>query len=223
MSGPRLCSVATCHRAHRSSGFCKGHARRWRATGDPGPADFGPRPGDPCSVDGCARPYRSKGLCDAHYQRLQDSGEPGRAEIAARHPIDPDNPDYLHAHYRVRVARGRADTHVCGGGCGKTAQEWAYDNADPHELTDPKGRPYSKNIEHYRSLCRSCHRRFDAIARLRKRFDFDHCAALYRSGLNLVDVGREVGGAPNTIRRLLVWGGVQLRPNAVGRSRKDQR
>lgn len=46
--------------------------------------------------------------------------------------------------------------------CGEWADEWAYDHGDPDQLVSPKGRPYSMKPEHYRPMCRPCHRRADA-------------------------------------------------------------
>jgi hypothetical protein len=75
---------------------------------------------------------------------------------------------YAGAHYRVKVAKGRAKDHLCEE-CGKPAEEWAYMNGDPEELTElrrPKGIPrlvaYSVHPEYYRPLCKPCHARADA-------------------------------------------------------------
>jgi hypothetical protein len=66
---------------------------------------------------------------------------------------------YCTAHYRVKKLRGAASTHPCTH-CGKVAKHWAYDHADPHELTSDRG-PYSPDPSHYLPLCQSCHKKFD--------------------------------------------------------------
>jgi len=45
--------------------------------------------------------------------------------------------------------------------CGAAADHWAYDHTDPNERRDDRGRPYSTDLDRYRPLCKTCHRRFD--------------------------------------------------------------
>jgi len=50
------------------------------------------------------------------------------------------------------------------GDCGRTAAEWAYDNADPDELVaivNGAPRRYSLDNDRYQPMCKPCHRRFD--------------------------------------------------------------
>ncbi len=80
------CSVEDCHRPKASKGFCDCHYRRWRRTGDPGPADIrvpAPREGE-CAVDGCDRVVYARKLCSPHYQRRLNHG----SETAGR-PVLP--------------------------------------------------------------------------------------------------------------------------------------
>lgn len=123
--------------------------------------------------------YRCHG-CDAEYSA---------ARYAARHPGAgrfPRNtgrpPSYGVVHKRVRRERGAATEHVCAAGCGRQAAHWAYDHADPAEVSGPTGRgfvaPYSVDPARYLPLCRPCHTRFDrehadqrAAARLRAMAD----------------------------------------------------
>lgn len=70
---------------------------------------------------------------------------------------------YRTTHKRVRAARGRADSHPCTD-CGGRAQEWSYDQADPHEVTEVvRGWPlaYSTDPARYEPRCIPCHRTFD--------------------------------------------------------------
>lgn len=48
--------------------------------------------------------------------------------------------------------------------CGEQASDWAYDGEDPDELHEDVGGgiaplAYSQKAEHYRALCRRCHRK----------------------------------------------------------------
>lgn len=49
------------------------HYKRWKKTGDPGPATSRFRVG--CSVEGCPEPHSALGFCDTHHHRLKYSGE----------------------------------------------------------------------------------------------------------------------------------------------------
>jgi hypothetical protein len=64
-------------------------------------------------------------------------------------------------HQRIYKLRGRAAGHACAL-CSRPAAEWSYDHADPDERLDGKRGPYSIDPTHYRPLCLSCHRTFDA-------------------------------------------------------------
>lgn len=72
---------------------------------------------------------------------------------------------YRNAHNAVRAERGPANLHQCIW-CLGDAEQWAYDHADPNELTD-SGRPYSLTTAHYRPMCTRCHRVYDRLHRTR--------------------------------------------------------
>lgn len=88
-----------------------------------------------------------------------------RSERKGRRRVE--TPTYLGAHYRVHAERGRASEHTCP--CGAPAAQWAYDHADPEELTEARinqgGRRrvmrYSAKPEHYVAMCVPCHVRWD--------------------------------------------------------------
>lgn len=106
--------------------------------------------------------------CDCGATRIVSVGELNRTGdantcgIAGRHL--PDTVDYSAAHDRVHRARGKADRYPCVD-CGRTAQHWSYDHADPDERTSiaPRtaGVAFSLHVEHYEPRCVSCHKRFD--------------------------------------------------------------
>ena len=96
-------------------------------------------------------------------------GHAGRHQFS-RHPSVSYLP-YLNAHYHVRWQKGSASRKRCVD-CGRKAQDWSYNNADPNEkwgLTKTGHVcAYSEDVSYYEPRCKSCHKRFDlAHARLR--------------------------------------------------------
>jgi hypothetical protein len=88
----------------------------------------------------------------------------GRANLTT-----PGGPGYEAAHIRVIRLRGVASTHACVD-CGKGAQHWSYDHADPDERRGPvvcggkvRTLPWSDNPTHYAPRCASCHKKFDRV------------------------------------------------------------
>lgn len=69
---------------------------------------------------------------------------------------------YGTVHIYLKQYRGDPTRMECTGDCGGQADEWAYDHEDERETLSPHGKPYSQNFDHYRPMCRPCHRRFDA-------------------------------------------------------------
>lgn len=75
---------------------------------------------------------------------------------------------YQAVHLRLKNAYGPAREHGCVG-CDERAVDWAYDGEDPEELSeDGRTRPYSLKLEHYRPMCRACHRQSDLRETCRK-------------------------------------------------------
>ncbi len=159
----RQCSIEGCNRKHQGRGYCETHLRRFIQGGDPGKVEIEPRrPGAACSVEGCGKSIRGggRGWCNAHYIRWSKTGSPTT-------PL-PDHPPrwtgdaatYAAIHLRLRKTRGRAADQSCVT-CGKEARHWSYDHADPAEIRDGRGIPYSLNLSHYQPMCQPCHRRFD--------------------------------------------------------------
>jgi hypothetical protein len=66
------CSVENCVRLVFGHGYCNMHYKRWRKTGDPGPATTYIRTG--CSVAECPEPHAALGFCQAHWGRFKRSG-----------------------------------------------------------------------------------------------------------------------------------------------------
>lgn len=160
---PTLCSIEGCLKRREKRDFCNMHYTRWRLKGDPGPAGtvVNTQSGE-CAAEGCAREARTRGLCTLHYGRLRSNGTLDAAPSKAgawNGMWKGDAASYFAIHQRLKVTRGKASDHSCSE-CGNRARHWAYDNADPFEREDDGGR-YSTNLNHYRPMCVSCHRKFD--------------------------------------------------------------
>lgn len=78
----RECVVEGCLRRHSAGGYCKTHASRVRAHGDPLagiPVESTRRrltAAQPCSVDGCLAKHWARGYCRKHYKRWHANGSP---------------------------------------------------------------------------------------------------------------------------------------------------
>ena len=71
---------------------------------------------------------------------------------------------YSTMHNRVRQVRGPASEHPCIDNCGKSADAWSYDHADPFEVSEDRhglALTYSLSTAHYQPRCNSCHTFFD--------------------------------------------------------------
>lgn len=161
----RNCSVDNCDRASVALGLCSGHYQRQRSGKDmaaPLRVRASHKPDLRCTADGCGREVlvAARMLCQAHYKRWQRTGVIG-GDLRPTYAGDQMN--YRRAHELLTLARGKASDCDCAE-CGATADEWAYDHADPAELLMPQdatqhaGFAYSLNFEHYQPMCRSCHR-----------------------------------------------------------------
>lgn len=69
---------------------------------------------------------------------------------------------YSHAHTRVRAARGSATRLACVD-CSTPAATWSFDHSTPpaRTLMDPRGFPYSTDVNDYAPRCVPCHVRYD--------------------------------------------------------------
>lgn len=100
--------------------------------------------------------YRSGATTDGRYAYCKQCC---KAIDAARRPNVPTPlpvNTYAAVHSRLPSLTGQ----LCR--CGEAAEEWSYDHTDPDELTSERGLPYSLDREHYRPMCRRCHRKYDA-------------------------------------------------------------
>jgi hypothetical protein len=175
----RTCSVPGCGREHRARGFCNGHYKRWRDTGDPGPVQIKTlmTADRPCREPDCDRPVGksgARGWCSKHYVRWRVQGDPQKlgytrgAERSAQLPHGADHgrwvgdrASYAALHERIARQRGRAASYRCVD-CDGEAADWAYDYSDPDPARDAKtGLLYSFDVSRYRPLCKSCHRLAD--------------------------------------------------------------
>ncbi len=77
-----FCVVRRCRNTIIAKRLCSMHYRRWRKTGDPGPAE---RWNDVCRVVGCLISTQCRGWCNMHYSRaLANGGDPGEPERRRR-------------------------------------------------------------------------------------------------------------------------------------------
>lgn len=165
------CSVVGCDREDHTRGWCQAHYFRVLRNGYPGAAKVRPPKGNPsCAVQDCDRTTKGGywGYCDKHIQRVRSHGDPTvikppHFQGGSAHPNWAGAAiKYGAAHERVRNVRGRVRQYPCVRGCGKAAQQWAYDHQDPEELwSEHHGVPYSQHPHHYLAMCIPCHKRFD--------------------------------------------------------------
>jgi hypothetical protein len=118
----------------------------------------------PCTIPGCrGHLYTLKsGLCQTHEKRQRLYGDPLMLPPV---PSGADSPQwrgndvsYHGAHRRVRDARGKASTHICG--CGAQARDWAYNN-ECSEEKQVDGARFCVHPTCYTAMCRACHVIFD--------------------------------------------------------------
>lgn len=106
---------------------------------------------EPCTVDNCDRKAIRKGMCGSHYSRLFYHGT-----VTWQRPRG----GYSAVHLMLKTKQGRAADRSCVE-CGAVAYDWSYDNDDPDELIDSRGRRYSWKLDLYKPRCRSCHFKMD--------------------------------------------------------------
>lgn len=85
MKATRTCSVDGCDRGGQlRRGWCAAHYRRWRDTGELGPALIRPaKMQDHCNVDGCDQRHAAHGYCNIHALRFARYGDPLAMRAAA--------------------------------------------------------------------------------------------------------------------------------------------
>lgn len=119
-----------------------------------------------CTLGACSAARTTRWRCDEHFTKGAHRPPPPR--YGQDHHEWSATPRYETAHQYVTKTRGRAAEHQCAH-CESVAATWAYDHADPNELTATKLSPhdvalvvaYSRDPDHYIPLCRPCHNRFD--------------------------------------------------------------
>ena len=166
----RTCIIPGCDKPSRSSNadWCKKHYHRWYRNGSPLTLR-GHRP--PTDLIGqrfgaltVLRWELSRWVCvcDCGTETRVPAGGLNRGSTQScgnrAHARLPEVM-YNAAHQRLRVARGNARQYGCIS-CDALASHWAYDHADPNELTSPQG-AYSLNVDHYNPQCVPCHKAFD--------------------------------------------------------------
>lgn len=163
----RTCTVEGCEGRESGRGLCNKHAIRERRYGDP--LAYFPNATKVCSVAGCESKHHARGWCVKHWNRWRLNDDP-ELLVGTSHPGPKvadspswvgDDVTYAGMHNRLRVQLGLAKNRLCS--CGRQARDWAYDHQDTDERQSARG-PFSAKFEHYRALCRSCHRRLDAAS-----------------------------------------------------------
>ena len=230
MHSTHRCSVDECDRSDiQGRGLCRMHYFRWYRTGS---TDVR-RPQRPsrgtCTIEGCEKADAgSHGLCPMHHTRDKRNGSPTalRGPKVSRGADNwnwtGDDVTYHAQHLRLKSTRGPASNYKCTG-CGDTAAQWAYDNADPSARTSKWGM-YSVDIEHYKPMCIPCHKKADLevaghptrgegnlFAKLTDS-DVRDIRRLAASGLSQEKIGRRYGVTQSTVWRVLhgrTWTHVQ--------------
>lgn len=200
----RTCDVPNCERRHYSRGYCQAHHSRWKRHGDPGPAMITRQPGRKCLVTSCDKPHKSKGYCDSHAYRIKRHGDPQEDIPIKTEPTA--QPTYPWMHERLRNTRGPAAKFICVT-CARPADEWSYDHNDLKPLIDDQGRNYSTDTTRYSPRCRPCHRRVDQLhawdGTQPRPLNPTTCALLYRSGMPVTQIARELESSPSSVHRAL--------------------
>jgi hypothetical protein len=110
---------------------------------------------------------------------------------------------------RVERWRGKASQHRCVD-CGKPAEQWAYNRADPNEIekavAQSSGRvsvvQWSADPDYYEPRCRRCHRAFGRRMRLLRERE-SRIRALLAEGLSIPAIAAEVGCARRTVQGVI--------------------
>jgi 5-methylcytosine-specific restriction endonuclease McrA len=148
------CAVTGCKRTARNDScpWCDPHYRRWRKTGDPGPAAVlvkgAPGSADrECSIDDCKRTIRggAKGWCASHYGRWRIYGDPLAGPPIREAKLPPDEKrrrknEYsrqYHDDHRDELNEARRDRRSANWEAEKaTLYEWRAANPDRyHAIT----------------------------------------------------------------------------------------
>lgn len=176
----RTCSVGGCDRPHVGRGYCGAHLLRFKKYGDAGSAEIEPRrPGAVCSVDGCPRPHAGLGYCDTHLQRFRKRGTVDLPHDRGRRWTG-DDATYAAVHIRLRLERGPAKAQTCVT-CGAPAQHWAFDHDTADVMYDPRGLPYTTDLDRYQPMCQPCHRRMDADRTRRRGCTVEGCGGAHKA------------------------------------------
>ena len=119
-----------------------------------------------CEIENCDGEYHAKNLCKSHYNKQWMENRLGKGAVEEGAQNVKSIISYDAAHYRVRVAKGKASDYKCVD-CPEQAHEWSLNEESEHLLIQASGhqagRKFSTNIEDYEPRCRSCHKKYDAI------------------------------------------------------------
>lgn len=98
------CAVPDCERAVRARSLCNAHYKRWKKTGDPGPAEIRkPLEGQQCIGPDCETPAHARKMCQGHY-----------AQWRKGHPLTPVKPSWV-GRTLERDGDGNKQCRECAG------------------------------------------------------------------------------------------------------------
>jgi len=184
-----------------------------------------------CSVEKCVKPAKCRGMCSMHDSRVRRRGSP-HAFIPQKDRNLPRGESHWSwtgesvtnraMHQRIKKIKGSASEYACAS-CGVPADHWSYDHADPDEKKSAAG-PYSLDVEHYRPLCVTCHKRFDnTINPVKpKPVDPNEIQRMHAEGIRVTPMAKLLGVGTGRINRELDRMGLpRFRPGSPGKRKKQ--
>lgn len=164
----KICKIEECGREVYAKHLCTKHYNYNRLHGTPVP----PEKEKECSVEDCNLDAFCKGFCRGHYNKQWLESRIGKGAVDENYRGKEARATYQSAHYRVRMAKGRAAEYPCVDDCGEQAEEWSLNEDSEELLIQATGRDagmkFSMNIDDYEPRCRSCHKKYDSKHRLLK-------------------------------------------------------
>lgn len=115
-----------------------------------------------CKGVDCTRSATRRGMCNKHYMRWLINGNCEIVNESGRKRTENSIIAYRTMHHRLRKDKGYASWFTCEH-CSELADEWAYTHNCLDERLNSTGNAFCHHLEHYISLCLSCHKIFDKV------------------------------------------------------------